>query len=81
MTLKTKSVPLRQHTERELPEAELGRVPVVAAILGIAEVTIWKWHKEERLPKPIRLGIRRGITRWRLEEIRRWIAADCPSRR
>lgn len=50
----------------------------VAGLLGVSVRTLDAWSASARLPAPIKLS--RGTVRWRLEEIRRWIAAGCPPR-
>lgn len=47
----------------------------VAKMLQISTRTLWRLNSAGRLPAPVRLG---GTVRWRLEEIKIWIARGCP---
>ncbi len=50
----------------------------LAAMLGVSRATVYKMHKDGTLgPTTVKLGGRRL---WRTEEVRRWVAAGCPSR-
>ncbi|AMV40262.1 helix-turn-helix transcriptional regulator [Planctomyces sp. SH-PL62] len=46
----------------------------LAGLLGISERTLWRLLSARQLPQPLRLG---RNTRWRSDEIRRWIEAGC----
>jgi predicted DNA-binding transcriptional regulator AlpA len=46
-----------------------------ARILDVSARTLWRLNSAQRIPAPVRLG---GIVRWRLEEIKNWIAEGCP---
>lgn len=48
-----------------------------AAMLGISRAHFYRMHKAGRIPQPVRLG---GSVRWRVDELRAWIAAGMPSR-
>ena len=39
--------------------------------------TWWSWDTSGLIPRPVRIG---HSTLWRAEELRAWIAADCPRR-
>jgi prophage regulatory protein len=45
-----------------------------ADLLQVSPRTIWRLRSARQVPPPIRLG---GIVRWRLEEVRAWIAGGC----
>jgi len=49
----------------------------LAASLGVNRSTIWTWHSGGKIPMPVHIG---GVTRWRREEIQRWIEAGAPPR-
>ncbi len=49
----------------------------LARLLDISTRALWRLRSAGRLPQPIRLG---GAVRWRLAEIKQWIAAGCPAR-
>ena len=48
-----------------------------AKLLNISERHLWSLKSRGRLPQPVRLG--RSV-RWRLDELRAWLEADCPDR-
>ena len=48
-----------------------------AELLGISKRHLWSLNAQGKLPRPIRLG--RSV-RWRLDEIRDWLAAGAPDR-
>lgn len=50
----------------------------LAAMLDIGERTLWRLLSAGRLPGPVTIGAK--MRRWRLDEIREWTAAGCPSR-
>lgn len=47
----------------------------LAMMLQISKRTLFRMRSAGRLPKPVRVG---GIVRWRLEDVRNWIANGCP---
>lgn len=49
-----------------------------ARLLGISRGQFWKLHSAGKVPPPIYLG--RKAPRWRLDELRAWLAAGCPDR-
>jgi len=52
-----------------IPAEELAR------LLQVSTRTLWRQLSARRIPKPVRIG---GSVRWRLEEVRTWIAEGCP---
>lgn len=38
----------------------------------ISPPTLWRWAREGKMPKPIKIGP--NCTRWKLEEIEKWEA-------
>lgn len=54
------------------PDANV-RVPVVAALFAVSEVTVWRWSAAGRLPSPRTLGPR--VTAWNVGEIREALRA------
>lgn len=46
------------------------RLNEVCELLGTSTSTVWRWVKEDRLPRPIRLSS--GSTRWSSSELDRW---------
>jgi predicted DNA-binding transcriptional regulator AlpA len=47
-----------------------------AALCGKAVRTWRTWHASGLIPRPVRIG--RSML-WRADELRAWIAADCPN--
>jgi excisionase family DNA binding protein len=43
-------------------------------LLQVSTRTLWRLLSAGKLPKPVRLG---GAVRWRLDEIKTWIASGC----
>jgi excisionase family DNA binding protein len=54
---------------------ELISASQLADILSVSERTLYRLKSIGQLPMPIVLG---GSVRWRLTEIREWIAQGCP---
>jgi len=46
----------------------------LAALLQVSTRTLWRLNSARKLPQPVRLG---GVVRWRLDEVRNWIAGGC----
>lgn len=44
----------------------------LADLLETTPSTIWRWSKNGRLPKPVKLG--EGTTRWKIEEVNEALA-------
>lgn len=51
------------------------RADEVARLMGVSERTLWRLLSAGKVPKPLRIG---RNTRWRLAEVRDWIAGGCP---
>jgi predicted DNA-binding transcriptional regulator AlpA len=47
----------------------------VAELLNISTRTLWRLKSGGQVPAPVRFG---GTVRWRLDEIKNWIAEGCP---
>lgn len=60
-----------------LSEPALITAGELARMLHISTRTLWRMKSAGQLPPPLRLG---GAVRWRVEEIRKWIADGCPLR-
>jgi predicted DNA-binding transcriptional regulator AlpA len=50
----------------------------LADSLAVSLATLRRMDSSGRLPRPIRLS--NGAVRWRADEIRAWVEADCPRR-
>lgn len=48
-----------------------------AATCGVSKATWWRLDSAGKIPQPIKIG---GSTRWRTDDLRRWVAAGCPDR-
>ncbi|MBX3412777.1 MAG: helix-turn-helix domain-containing protein [Pirellulales bacterium] len=48
----------------------------LATILGTSKRTVWRLLSAGLLPRPVHLG---KSTRWRLDEVHRWIDSGCPT--
>ena len=46
----------------------------LAQLLEVSTRTLWRLRSAGQLPEPVRLG---GAVRWRLDEVRKWIAGGC----
>ena len=54
------------------------RASEAAGVLGISRAQFFKLHAQGRIPLPRQLGTR--APRWDFDELRAWLAADCPDR-
>ncbi len=46
----------------------------LAEMLNVSVRTLWRLRSAHQVPEPVRLG---AAVRWRLDEIRKWIADGC----
>lgn len=56
-----------------LPETGFVRQRLLLRFVPFSKSTLWRRVKAGEFPAPVRLSA--GITAWRAEEVRRWIAA------
>jgi predicted DNA-binding transcriptional regulator AlpA len=49
-----------------------------ATLVGVSRSQWWKLHAAGKVPEPVYLGTK--APRWRVEELRSWLAAGCPDR-
>lgn len=47
---------------------------IVPHIIPIGATTLWRWVREGRFPKPVRITNR--VTAWRAEDVRAWIGGN-----
>src|ERR1700677_1579306 len=65
------------------PTAASDVAPLLLDIRGLAKLlsrsvgSLWRDDAAGRLPRAVRIG---SSKRWRLDEIRDWVSAGCPSR-
>lgn len=57
-----------------LPDSALIRDRGVAAVLSISRNSVWRWCREGRLPRPVKIGAR--TTGWKVGAIRAFLAAQ-----
>lgn len=48
------------------------RMNELKKIIGVSSCTIWRWRKQNKFPRPIKLGER--LIGWRESEINEWLA-------
>jgi excisionase family DNA binding protein len=60
------------------PEQLLVGPADAARLLGISRSQLYKMLSAGRLPGPVRLGL--AAPRWRVDELRQWVAAGAPPR-
>ncbi len=48
-----------------------------AKLMQISTRTLWRLLSAGRVPEPVRIG---GSVRWRLDQVKQWIASGCPPR-
>lgn len=63
--------PSLQHFD-DLPASAQVPARTLASLLDVSEVTVWRWSKIGKLPRPIKLG--GNTTRYNVGEIRAAIA-------
>jgi excisionase family DNA binding protein len=49
----------------------------IAEMLGISKRQVWRMASGGQLPRRVKLG---RLTRWRRDDVQRWIDAGCPKR-
>lgn len=47
----------------------------IATLMQISTRTLWRLLSGGKIPEPLRIG---GAVRWRLDDVKNWIAAGCP---
>ena len=62
-------------TSRRTGTTTLITAAELARLMHISQRTVWRLVSAGRIIPPIRIG---GNTRWRLDEVERWIADGCP---
>ncbi|MBP7748480.1 MAG: helix-turn-helix domain-containing protein [Phycisphaerae bacterium] len=64
-----------ERASRQSVPAELADESAVGTLLGVSGRTVARMVDAGRLPAPVRIG---RLKRWRLAEVRAWVAAGCP---
>lgn len=75
-TIETGQAASARLTQDGMGAAELVNARELARLLAISERTLYRLKSMGELPNPVTLG---GSVRWRLTEVREWIAKGCPS--
>lgn len=47
----------------------------IAKLMQISTRTLWRLLSGGKIPEPLRIG---GAVRWRLDDVKNWIATGCP---
>jgi len=55
------------------PSNKLVTTKQLADFLGVTTAAIYKWIKEDSMPRPIRLGGPKSTLRWQAHEINEWL--------
>jgi excisionase family DNA binding protein len=66
-----------QFASAETAEMRLISIDELAQLLDLSTRSVWRLRSAGQLPEPVRLG---GAVRWRLDEVKQWIADGCPAR-
>lgn len=56
----------------KLPDSAYVSPQVVARLFGVDRITVWRWAKSGKIPKPKKFGTR--IARWDVGSVRRALA-------
>lgn len=48
-----------------------------ASMIQLSTRTLWRLLSAGKLPEPVRIG---GSVRWRIDDVKLWIASGCPAR-
>ena len=75
-TMQTGQTASARATHGDMVAAELVNARELARLLAISERTLYRLKSMGELPSAVILG---GSVRWRLTEVREWIAKGCPS--
>jgi len=49
------------------------RVGEVLELVGVSRTTLWRWTKDGRFPKPVRLPARANLIGWKSDEVQEWM--------
>jgi prophage regulatory protein len=64
------------HTNERWPCDRIIRLPEVKEITGASETSIWRWERQAKFPKRIKIGAR--MVGWRLSEVNNWLDTRQP---
>lgn len=65
--MSTNGITTPQSTDRIVRQVE------VAAMLGVSQVTLWRWRNAKEFPEPIQLDKSGRLIGWRMSTIEQWI--------
>ncbi len=77
MAQKTTAVPEALLHFDSFPDSAEVRAPIVRALFGISDATLWRWSRNGCLPKPRKRGPK--VTCWNVGELRACLLASVPS--
>ena len=63
-----------QALQAQMPQAGYIRQAGLLRVLPISPATLWRWTANAEFPKPVKLS--KGVTAWRIDEIREWIRSN-----
>lgn len=63
-----------QVLQEQMPQAGYIRQAGLLKVLPISPATLWRWAAKEDFPKPVKLS--KGVTAWRIDEVRAWIKSS-----
>src|SRR5262245_30807357 len=73
---------LQKTPRRNATASDLSPLAVTAAqaasLHGVSRAQLWKLHAMGKVPRPVYLGAK--APRWRVDELREWLAAGAPDR-
>lgn len=75
MTKKTSESSNRLIGFDSLPDCALVSDRTIAALAEVSKVTVWRWAREGRIPKPKKIGP--NCTRWEVGPLRAAMAMMC----
>lgn len=74
MAQKTTAIPEALKHFDSFPESAEVRAPIVRALFGISDATLWRWSRNGQLPKPRKRGPK--VTCWNVGELRECLTAN-----
>ena len=70
-------IALNEVRDGEFEETKLFKASALAKRLSVSERQLWRMSKAGSIPRPLQIG---GCTRWRADEIARWLQCGAPAR-
>jgi predicted DNA-binding transcriptional regulator AlpA len=63
----------RRQPHQDHDPCRLLRINELSVLLSVHPQTLWRWSRDGRLPKPIKISA--GVTAWRSVDVERWLSA------